>query len=270
MPNHMLLMSFNDDNPIKLFVTLNRFFEYTIGLLEQKNEINFCYIGTAAKDRLIDSFFFQHFVKFKFGKRIKTSSLVLTSSISEQDIEIHLKTQDIIFIGGGDTGIMMEIWQNKGLTALLTKLKSEGKLPILAGVSAGGMYPFHSGLSDSIANQYTILSCLNWFKKSFCPHSNSKAKKLCVFDGKNYHNRLSAYQAAIKTELMPPGYAVPDNCMLHIYNDELIYALSSYPDNPCYFVNIDLTQAIDTLLLKKDNVLDIVKKSLIKIGITSK
>ena len=266
----MLLMSFDASSLLKLFSALNRFFEYTVAILKDKQQIYFCYIGTAANHRLIDNIFFTGFMKFKFGKRVKTSYLSLTKEITEQSIEQHLLAQDIVFVGGGKTKTMLEIWQHKGMTAVLNKLKKEDKLPILAGVSAGGMYPFHAGLTDSTPGQYTVIQCLQWINQSFCPHSNSKRIKLCTFDKDKYHNRLSAYQAAIKAELLPPGYAVTDQCMLHIYDEALIYAFSANADNPCFFVSGDSKQEIETHQLTKDNVLDKARESLLKIGIQVK
>lgn len=266
MSNHLLLMSFDASSLANLFTALSRFLEYTIAIVEDKPQINFCYIGTASNDRFIDLFFYQCFMAFKFGKRVKTSYLSI-SNLSEQEIEKHLLAQDIVFIGGGNTEKMLEIWRNKGMISVLNKLKKENKLPILAGVSAGGMYPFHSGLSDSRAGQYIVLPCMQWFKQSFCAHSNSAAKKLCIFDDGKFHDRLSAYQAAVNAELLPPGYAIPDQSMLHIYDGELISAFSTNAGNPCFYIGTNSREEIETHFLHKTNVLEKVMQALLKIGV---
>lgn len=261
----MFLMSFNHTSFKKLFKTLNRFFEYVIAILQKKN-IRFCYIGTAAKDRLIDRLFFSGFMKSKFGKAIQISQLLLTAQITAKQIEACLLMQDIVFVGGGNTEQMLKIWENKGFTAILNKLKKEDRLPILAGVSAGGMYPFHSGLTDATAGQYRALKCLDWLKHSFCPHSNSKIKSLCIYDDNHYLERMSAYKAAIKSKQLPPGYAVPDNCMLHFYDFILIKALSTNKNDNCFYVTADTAEPLDTFCLTKINMHDTVQAVLASLG----
>ncbi|WP_454781739.1 Type 1 glutamine amidotransferase-like domain-containing protein [Legionella sp. WA2022007384] len=244
---HMLLMSFDDSNFITLNRTLNRFMEYAFGLIK-KSDIHFCYIGTAGNDRLIERVFFSRFVRAKFGKSVITSELVLTKSQStKEQLENYLTQQDILFIGGGNTEKMLEIWEKSGFSFVLNKLKSENRLPLLAGVSAGGMYPFHSGLSDSIPGQYNAMSCLGWFKESFCPHANSKRKSLCVYSNNQYLERMDAYINAVRQGLLPSGFAVPDDCMLHFENFNLVHVISSLKENKCYYVTHATVTDLETV-----------------------
>ncbi|QMT60838.1 Type 1 glutamine amidotransferase-like domain-containing protein [Legionella sp. PC997] len=244
---HMLLMSFDDSNFLNLNCTLNRFLEYAFGLINKTN-IHFCYIGTAGNDRWIERVFFTRFVRAKFGKNITTSELSLTKSRrTEKQLEDYITQQDILFIGGGDTEKMLEIWNKSGFSFILDKLKSENRLPLLAGVSAGGMYPFHSGLTDSTPGHYTAMSCLGWFKESFCPHANSKRKSLCAYSNNQYLERMDAYIIAVRQGLLPSGFAVPDNCMLHFENFNLVGVISSLKENKCYYVTDQQVTDLDTV-----------------------
>lgn len=254
MPTHMLFMSFDEKNFFNLRNTLNRFFEYAFSLLEKKRNIHFSYLGTAANDRLIDRLFFSTFIYAKFRNSVHISRLLLTKeSFSEAQIENYLTSQDILFIGGGNTEQMLKIWENKKFTTVLNNLKKQARLPLLAGVSAGGMYPFHSGLTDSTAGQYKPLSCLGWFTQSFCPHSDSKIKGLCAFDNNIRLERMLAYKLAVKSGHLPSGYAVPNDCMLHFYNDQFVCALSSHKKKMCSYVTPEKTEPIDTFCLTRDN-----------------
>ncbi|HHI9467079.1 TPA: Type 1 glutamine amidotransferase-like domain-containing protein [Legionella anisa] len=245
--SHMLLMSFDDSNFMNLNRTLNRFLEYAFDLIK-KSRIRFCYIGTAGNDRLIERVFFTRFVRAKFGKSAITSELVLTKSqLTKEQLETYLTQQDILFVGGGNTEKMLEIWEKSGFIFVLNKLKSEKRLPILAGVSAGGMFPFHSGLSDATPGQYKVLPCLGWFKESFCPHANSKKKSLCVYSNNQYLERMDAYIFAVKQGLLPSGFAVPDDCMLHFENFNLVRVISSLKDNKCYYVTHEKVTDLDTV-----------------------
>lgn len=247
--SHLLLMSFDDSSIMNLNNTLNRFLEYAFSLLP-KQQIHFSYIGTAGGDRLIERLFFTIFTQAKFGKKVRVSILQLTKSkLTKQQIKKYLSSQDIVFVGGGNTEKMLELWQASGFTSVLNKLKAKKKLPILAGVSAGGMYPFHSGLTDATPGQYRPLSCMHWFKESFCPHANSTVKARCVFENDQELGRLDAYKAAIKNRKLPAGFAVPDDCMLHFYNSKLVRALSARENTHCYYVASDKMMPLYTQYL---------------------
>lgn len=254
MPNHMLMMSFDHSSLKNLLLSLNRFFEYTVAMFEENKLIKFTYIGTAANDRLFEGMFFALFVRLKFGPRMQVTRLLLTGDIGEQKIEKHISEQDIIYVGGGNTEIMLNTWHNKGFTSVLNRLRREDRLPLLAGVSAGGMYPFHSGLSDSTPGHYRVLKCLDWLKHSFCAHADSKKQAICEFDDNKKIERLSAYQSAIKKGVLPPGYAVPNHCMLHFYDDELVKALTVHEKHQCLYITPESAQPIETIHLTRNNV----------------
>lgn len=267
MPNHMLLMSFDGSSILNIVYILNRFSEYMAVILQKKECVNFCYIGTATNDRLTDRLFFLTFMRLKFGKSINTSKLLLSTEITENQIEHHLSRQDVIFVGGGNTEQMLTIWKHRGFTNVLNKFKQDNRLPLLAGVSAGGMYPFNSGLTDSTPDQYSPLQCLDWLKHSFCPHADSKIKALCIYDSNKRLERMHAYKSAIKMGQLPPGYAVPNNCMLHFYNFNLVRALTSIKDNTCSYVTKHSVEPIETLLLTKQNTYKTAFDALIYLGL---
>ena len=233
---------------------MNRFFEYTVAIAPNPEKIRFCFIGTAGNDHWFERAGFSFFLKLKFGQRIHFSSLVINKTISEDAVKEFLVNQDIIFIGGGNTEKMLRTWRNKGFINVLNKLKTEKRLPILAGVSSGGMYPFHSGLTDSAPGEYKTLKCLEWMKDSFCPHADSSLFGMCSFDQKKlYQKRLAAFQSAIDSGHIPSGFAVPDNCMLHFYDDKLIQALSSLDNHHCVYVSMRTVSPIKTVHLTSEN-----------------
>lgn len=246
----MLLMSFDASHWMNLHKTLNRFFEYAFILLNKKN-INFCYIGTARNDARLDYFFFKLFIRIKFGKNFKVSSLNLTNTVlSKQEIEQHLRLQDILFIGGGNTEKMLQVWESTGFSEILNRFKKENSLPMLAGVSAGAMYPFYSGLTYSSPTQYKPLTCIQWYQDSFCPHANNKLA------------RFAAFKSAIHLGLLPPGYAVANDCMLHFFNFNLVRTLSSRPNNPCYYVNSNNVEKMAMTNLTSSNISDVINKGI--------
>lgn len=265
MPNHLFLMSFNGDSVLKLFKNLNRFFEY-IFFIANRKKINFCYIGTASNDNVFERLFFHSFLRLKFGLRINFTYLALNENITEGDILKLFSQQDILFIGPGNTERMLKVWERSGLINVLNQLKSSNKLPILAGVSAGGMYPFHSGFSDSLTEQFKPLKCLEWINASFCPHADYINLESKINEKKLLNDRFSAYKTAIKDGQIPAGYALPDDCMMHFYDDKLVGSLSIDATRHCIYVNKTEVKKVETTHLTDINISQNANAALRKLG----
>jgi dipeptidase E len=259
MPGHILPLSFNGDNYYQLSYTLERFLEYALTLV-QKKEVNFCYIGTASHDRTVEDLFFNGFAFLKFYNStvsLHPTKLSLTTNLTADQIEKHIRNQDIIFVGGGDTEFMLSNWKDKGFEAILKKLKDEDRLPVIMGLSAGGIFPFHSAISlTADTSEYKALTPgYNWLKDSFCPHANSNVEAICTFDNDKKHNRMSAFVTAIKVGKIPQGYAIPDDCMLHFYGEQFVGAFSAREnENIEYsYVTSEGVEQIKTTFLKRKN-----------------
>lgn len=54
---------------------------------------------------------------------------------------------DIVYVGGGDTALLMKTWKARGLDVLLREANSAGT--ILSGLSAGSICWFEAGISDT-------------------------------------------------------------------------------------------------------------------------
>jgi len=182
---HILPLSFNDDDFYQLTYTLKRFLEYAFTLVKKQN-INFCYIGTALHDQVTADGFFTAFAFSYFSNLnilINSSKLTLTTKPNMDEVENKLRKQDIIFIGGGDTEFMLKTWKETGFEDVLIKLKNEGCLPVIMGLSAGGSFPFQAAISLTANNQeYKVLQGYHWLNGSFTPHSTCKIEADCTFD----------------------------------------------------------------------------------------
>jgi dipeptidase E len=89
---------------------------------------------------------------------------------------------DIIYVGGGNTKLMLDTWRVTGFDAVLSRAWKAGK--VLAGVSAGAMCWFTRGFSDydSFGNndewQFKPIDCLDFTPGLFCPHLDSEHRML--------------------------------------------------------------------------------------------
>ncbi len=86
-------------------------------------------------------------------------------------------TSDIIYVGGGNTLFMMNLWKRKGIDKLLLKAYKKGI--VLSGLSAGAICWFKSGNSDSrkFKNKDAKLikvSGLGYIDALCCPHYDTE------------------------------------------------------------------------------------------------
>lgn len=68
---------------------------------------------------------------------------------SEADVAAKLDRADAVYVGGGDTGYMLDTWRTRGIDELLRSAWEDGT--VMAGLSAGALCWFAGGLSDAIA-----------------------------------------------------------------------------------------------------------------------
>lgn len=68
---------------------------------------------------------------------------------SSAAIESRFTDADIIYVGGGDTGFMLDVWRTRGIVDPLRQAWEQGTL--LTGLSAGALCWAAGGLSDAIA-----------------------------------------------------------------------------------------------------------------------
>lgn len=97
-----------------------------------------------------DSTSYFEIVKKHFGKRIGCSVDVLyliKDKLVKKQIEEKILSADIIYVGGGDTGLMMRVWKKTGTDVILQKAYNRGT--VMAGLSAGSICWFLGGPSDT-------------------------------------------------------------------------------------------------------------------------
>ena len=182
-----------------------------------------CFVGTASGDAESNQLkFFQRFS----SANCKASALHLfRRSIS--DLEDFACSQDVIYVGGGNTVNMLAIWREHGFDHAVKAALVSGT--VLAGVSAGSICWFEQGVTDSFGTDLQAIDCLGFLKGSNCPH----------YDGEV--NRRPSYHRMVANG-MSAGYAADDGVGLHFVNGSLSSIVSSRETASGYRVeNIDGT-----------------------------
>jgi len=111
----------------------------------------------------------------------KTDVLFLIKEkLSKEQIAAKIRSADIIYVGGGNTLLMMRVWRRLGVDRLLKSAYENGT--VLSGISAGSICWFDSGHSDSMSFynprkwKYINVRGLGLIKGIHCPHYNSMTR----------------------------------------------------------------------------------------------
>lgn len=148
--------------------------------MDKKDIHNLLFIGTASGDAegYIDN------IRVTF-EQLNCSVKALRLSIKEytqKEIDELLEWADIIYVGGGNTFYMMEVWRKYGLDAKLKNIYLNDTA-ILTGISAGAMCWFNCGHSDSeifwengVVGYGWVNDLLNIHSYVYCPHYEERAE----------------------------------------------------------------------------------------------
>ena len=138
-------------------------------------------------------------------------------------IEGLINKADIIYVGGGNTKSMLAVWKEWKLDKLLIKAYSKGT--VLAGVSAGAICWFDTGITDSWASNLNYIDCLGILPGSCCPHYDSEKDR-----------RPSVYKF-IEQEKIKSVYAIEDGAAIHFVDDAPYKNISFFKDSKVFFVD---------------------------------
>lgn len=121
----------------------------------------------------------------------EVSELLLLNTPSQKEIEQAILQTDIIYVGGGNTCFMQEVWEKMGVLPLLKQAYENGV--ILAGLSAGANCWFEKSSTDSFLTEedkkdfhkakekLAIIDDLGYLKGVCCPHYLKEAYRRPAF-----------------------------------------------------------------------------------------
>jgi len=190
--------------------------KYIISLVNKKRP-KICFIPTASGD---SSLYKLNFYR-AFSKLDCITSHIDFFSRTE-NLEEKVLSQDIIYVGGGNTKSMLAVWKEWNLHIILQNAYEKGI--VMSGVSAGAICWFDRGITDSFANKLNILDCLGIVNDIACPHfDEEKEREPYVFD-------------VINREVIKSCICIEGNCALHIKNDSEYSSIDFGNGRKCYRV----------------------------------
>jgi peptidase E len=145
----------------------------------------------------------------------------------------YVGAQDVFYVGGGNTVNLLSVWRAHGLDRLLARAWRRGA--VLAGISAGMLCWFQSGLTDSFGGFQPFRGGLGLLRGAACPH----------YDGEPL--RQAAFRRMIRRD-GTMGYAADDGAALHFVGSRLREVVSSRPAARAYRLTVRRGKVIETPL----------------------
>lgn len=166
----------------------------------------------------------------------ETSVLMLTKSPSKSEITDKLEQADAIYVGGGNTQKMLQIWEESGVDVLLRSAYERGC--VCSGLSAVAICWFEYGSTDSprfenpTETDFVLLEGLGFVSGLASPHHIREPKR-------------SEILPELVKETGVIGFGIDDNAAIEII-DGTYKVLSSKPNSVVTKVYLDESNTICT------------------------
>lgn len=174
--------------------------DFVLSLIESETK-RIGYVGTASDN---DPIRLGNFNKL-IAPRVSFAS-VMPAHTHGRDAAEWVRQHDLIYVGGGDTAMLLQRWRATGLHKVLHDACSDGI--ILAGVSAGAVCWFESALVRGPSGRMEVIECLGFLRGSICAHFDAEPERKVIF------SELIARGA------IPPGVGVDDGVGVY-YGDDV-------------------------------------------------
>lgn len=121
---------------------------------------------------------------------IKTDvALTIRQDFDSEKMKAKFEKADFLYVGGGNTVLMLEHWRKTGLLQYIREAYERGVL--IAGLSAGAICWFDEMYSDSVVEgEYAMYPGLGWIKGKISPHYD---ERMLDFDDIVLYNRFRAW-----------------------------------------------------------------------------
>jgi dipeptidase E len=174
------------------------------------------------------------------------SLLLIDNNITREEIIDKINQADLIYVGGGNTRRMLEIWREHHVDHLLLEAYNNGT--VLSGISAGSICWFEHGQSESsIADgtgdkEFIKLDALGILKGFHCPHFNEGL-------------RSSSFSEMIEgsDEI---GIALDNQCAI-IFNDDQYKVVTTVDDANAYKIYYRNNQVVTEKIKQQGDFRDI-------------
>ncbi|HCU56490.1 MAG TPA: peptidase E [Clostridiales bacterium] len=142
---------------------------------------------------------------------MKSDVAILTKGLMTlEHVAEKIAKADVIYVGGGDTLYLMQVWRETGVDKLVWEAYRRGA--ILAGLSAGAILWFENIYTDSLVEgEYMPYKGLGLLKGAATPHYNSRTE----------------FDQVAKEQGYSLSYAIEDDAAILFEDESPVGALSA-------------------------------------------
>ncbi len=189
--------------------------------LAQRERPRVCFVGTASGDA---PEYVANFYRAFSGHHDCVPSDLGLFSRTVADLRSFVLSQDVVWVGGGNTASLLAVWRMHGLDLVLSEAWEAGV--VLCGVSAGMNCWFEGSTTDSfdLSRVAALEDGLALLPGSCCPH----------YDGEEQRRPL--YRRLVAEGVLAPGYAADDAAALVFSGRELAEVVTTEPGSTAYRV----------------------------------
>jgi dipeptidase E len=202
--------------------------------LTRKRRPKICFLATASGDQ---QSYLDNFYKSFPKTRAVASHLPLFARDPKIDPGEHLPNQNVIYVGGGNTANMLNIWRLHGVDKILRKAWRAGI--ILCGLSAGMNCWFEACVTDSFGELRELNDGLGILSGSACPHYHGQ------------ENRRPTFHRLIGSGKLLAGFAADDGAAFHFMDRKVHAVISSTPDARAYRLQRVGRKVVETEIVPK-------------------
>lgn len=208
--------------------------DYVLGL-SGKPRPKVCFIPTAKGDQA--EVIVQFHYRLSASPAERTHLALFDRTVA--DIRGFLLSQDVIWVGGGNTANLLAVWRVHGVDHVLREAWNAGI--ILCGGSAGSLCWFECGTTDSFdLNQLAPLhDGLGFLPGSHCPHYDGEQQRRPL-----YHRLIA--------EGFAPGHAIDDDAAIHYLDTEVAEVVSARSGATAYRVELRDGRVVETPLAARN------------------
>ncbi|HEY9721429.1 MAG TPA: peptidase E, partial [Oscillatoriaceae cyanobacterium] len=146
------------------------------------------------------------------------------------DLRAFVLSQDLIYVGGGNTFNMLALWRAHGLESIFREAYDAGV--VLAGISAGALCWFEGGPTDSFG-PLAPMRCLGFAPGSLGVHYDADAQRRPVLHDAIARGEIGA------------GYGVDEGAALHLVDERLVEVVASRPHATAYRVEMQGDRVVE-------------------------
>jgi len=187
------------------------------------------FVGTASHDSMPYFNSFRKTYTSNFDLKAEVALMVYGENDMTR-IKEKVEKADMIYVGGGDTIYMLDLWKKNGFLDLILDAYRSGK--IICGLSAGAICWFEDMYSDfeimrGVSSNYVMHKGLGEIEGAICPHFNEREEDFIT---------------AFNESKLTTAYALENDSALVFINGKLDRSLSS--GGKAYFLNKEENKVI--------------------------